>query len=89
MSLKQSWPTIIEDKPKASFSVVTTLKHRGSYNSFAWIASLILDPYFIRLSVRQGGIKYSFLSLWYHSTRDQNSKKPKRKEVSKLFNKIE
>ena len=29
-----------------------------------------LDPYFKKLSVKQGGIKYHFLSLWYDSTWD-------------------
>ena len=29
-----------------------------------------LDMYLIMLSVRQGGIKYHFLSLWYDSTWD-------------------
>ena len=30
----------------------------------------ILDPYLIMLSVKQGSIKYHFLSLWYDSNRD-------------------
>ena len=29
-----------------------------------------LDTYLIELSVKQGGIKYYFLSLWYDSTKD-------------------
>ena len=29
-----------------------------------------LDPFFIKLSVKQGSIKYHFLSLWYDSTWD-------------------
>ena len=29
-----------------------------------------LDPYLIILSIKQGGIKYHFLSLWYDSTCD-------------------
>ena len=29
-----------------------------------------LDPYLLMLSVKQGGIKYHFLSLWYDSTSD-------------------
>ena len=29
-----------------------------------------LDPYLIMLSVKQGGINYHFLSLWYVSTWD-------------------
>ena len=32
------------------------------------IASLILDPYLVMLSVKQEGIKYHFLSLWYDLT---------------------
>ena len=29
-----------------------------------------LDPYFIMLSIKQSGIKYHCLSLWYDSTWD-------------------
>ena len=48
--------------------------------SFAWcfilwlkyfsLTHFTLYPYFIMLSVKQGGIKYHFLSLWYDSTWD-------------------
>ena len=37
---------------------------RGHY-SFPWIAPFTLDPYLLMLSVKQGSIKYHFLSLWY------------------------
>ena len=65
--------TVVEGHPKASYSIVTTLRCRGGCYSFPWIASLTLDPYLIMLSVKQGGIKYHFLSLWYDSTLDWNS----------------
>ena len=32
------------------------------------LLNFILDPYLIMLTVKQGGIKYHFLSLWYDST---------------------
>ena len=48
---------------KALISIATTLKCRGGHYSFFWIALLDLDPYLIMLSVKQGGIKYHFLSL--------------------------
>ena len=52
--------------PKAPFSIATPpMCMRGRY-SFSWIAPL----YLIALSVKQAGIKYNFLSLWYDSTWD-------------------
>ena len=53
---------------KTPFSIATMSRYRGWYYSFHWIASLTLDLYLIILSVKQGGIKYHFLSLWYDST---------------------
>ena len=52
------------------FSIATTLRFRGGHYSCPWIAPLTLDPYLIILSVKQGGIQYYFLSLWYDSTWD-------------------
>ena len=63
-----SWPTIIRGNPRAHFSIATTPKCRGGHHSFPWIVPLTLDPYLIMLSVKQGGFKYHFLSLWYDST---------------------
>ena len=37
---------------------------------FPELLHFTLDPYLIMLSVKQGGIKYNFLSLWYDSTWD-------------------
>ena len=54
--------------PKGSFSIATTLRSREGHYSFPLIAHFTLDPYLIMLSVKQGSIKYHFLSLWYDST---------------------
>ena len=63
--------TIVEGDPKANFSIATTPRCRGGCYFFPWIAPLYLDPYLIMLSVKQGRIKYHFLSLWYDSTWDR------------------
>ena len=62
--------TIVEANPKAPFSIATTPRCRGGRYSFPGLLHFTLDPYFIMLSVKQGGIKYHFLSLWYDSTWD-------------------
>ena len=45
--------TIVEGDQKASFSIAAT--------PFPELANFTLDPNFIMLSVKQGGIKYHFL----------------------------
>ena len=65
-----SWLTVVQDNLKAPFSIATTSRCRGGHYSFLWIAPLTLDAYLIMLSVKQGGIKYYFLSLRYDSTWD-------------------
>ena len=62
--------TIVEGNPKAPFSMTTTPMCRGRRYSFPGLLYFTLDPYLIMLSVKQGGIKYHFLSLWYDSTWD-------------------
>ena len=62
--------TIVEGNPKAPFSIATTPRCRGGCYSFPVLLYFTLDPYLIMLSVKQGGIKYHFLSLWYDSTWD-------------------
>ena len=62
--------TIVEGNPKAPFSIATTPMCRGGCYSFPGLLYFTLDPYLIMLSVKQGGIKYHFLSLWYDSTWD-------------------
>ena len=37
---------------------------------FPELLQFTLDPYLIVLSIKQGSIKYNFLSLWYDSARD-------------------
>ena len=56
--------------PKAPFSIATTLRCGGGWNSFPGLLHFTLDPYLIMQSVKQGSIKYHFLSLWYDSTWD-------------------
>ena len=55
--------TIVEGNPKAPFSIATTPRCRGGRYSFPGLLYFILDPYLIMPSVKQGGIKYHFLSL--------------------------
>ena len=62
--------TVVKGYLKAPFSIATTPRGRGGCYFFLWIAPLILGTYLIMLSVKQGGIKYHFLSLWYDSTWD-------------------
>ena len=62
--------TIVEGNPKAPVSIATTPRCRGGRYSFPGLLYFTLDPYLIMLSVKQGGIKYHFLSLWYDSTWD-------------------
>ena len=57
-------------RPEVPFSIAITLLYKGGAYSFPRIASLTLDPYLIVLSVKQRGIKYHFLSLWYDLTWD-------------------
>ena len=62
--------TLVESDPNDPFSIATTTRCRGGHYSFPGSLHFTLDPYLIMLSVKQGGIKYHFLSLWYDSTRD-------------------
>ena len=59
---------LVEGDPKDPFSIATTPRCRALLRSLD--CSTTLDPYLIMLSVKQGGIKYPFLSLWYDSTWD-------------------
>ena len=67
---KVKMATIVEGDPKAPFSIATTPRCRGGRYSFPRLLHFTHDPYLIMLSVKQGGIKYHFLSLWYDSTWD-------------------
>ena len=72
-SSKVKLATIVEGNPKAPFSIATTPRCRGGRYSFPGLLYFTLDPYLIMLSVKQGGIKYHYLSLWYDSTWDCKS----------------
>ena len=63
--------TIVEGDPKAPFSIATTPRcSGGGFTPFPGLLHFTLDTYLIMLSVKQGGIKYHFMSLWYDSTWD-------------------
>ena len=68
--VKVKLATVVEGDLKAPFSRATTPRSRGVCYSSPWIDPITLHTYLILLSVKQGGIKYHFLSLWYDSTRD-------------------
>ena len=54
-------------------SLFKSLLHQGvgeGATPFPGLLHFTLVPYLIMLSVKQGGIKYHFLSLWYDSTWD-------------------
>ena len=66
MLKKVKLATVVVGESKAPF-------HRGIGEGAAPFPGLLhftLDTYLIMLSVKQGGIKYHFLSLWYDSTWD-------------------
>ena len=62
--------TLIKGDPKAPFLIATTPRYWGRCYSFPGLLHFTLNAYLIMLSVKQGGIKYHFLSLWYDSTWD-------------------
>ena len=54
-------------------SLFDSLLHQGvgeGATPFPRLLHFTLDPYLIMLRVKQGGIKYHFLSLWYDSIWD-------------------
>ena len=61
---------LVEGDPKAPFSIATTPRWSGGATPFPELLHFTLDPYFVMLSVKQGSIKYYYLSLWYDSTWD-------------------
>ena len=55
---------------KVPFSIAPIPRCRGELYAFPRISPLTLYRYLIMLCVKQGCIKYHFLSLWYVSTWD-------------------
>ena len=67
---KVNLATVFQGDPKATFQ---RLQHRGVGDGTTLSLGLFhftLDPYLIMLSIKQGGIKYHFLSIWYDSIYD-------------------
>ena len=62
--------TVLEGDLKAPFR---SLQHQGvgeGANPFPGLLHFTFDPYLIMLSVKQGSIKYNYLSFWHYSTWD-------------------
>ena len=59
---------VVEGDSKCPFSIATTPRCRGRRFSFPGLLHFTFDTYIIMLSVKQGSIKYHFVSLWYVST---------------------
>ena len=62
--------TVVKGDPKAPFLIATTPRCRGGHYSFPELLHFTLDPDLIMLSVKQGVIKYHFLSPGYDLTWD-------------------
>ena len=60
--------TLVEGDPKATFSVDTSPRCWKGVTPLPGLLHFTLDNYLIILSVRPGGIKYHYVSLWYDST---------------------
>ena len=67
-SKKVKLATVVESVSKAPFRLLLHQDVREGATPVPGLLHFTLDPYFIMLSVKQGGIKYHFLSLWYDST---------------------
>ena len=59
-----TWLTDIDDDSKALFSIAATPKCMGGCYSLPCIALLTFDTYLIKLSVKEGGIKYQFFLVF-------------------------
>ena len=67
------YDAIVHSRGWPEGSLFDSLLHQGvgkGATPFPGLLHFTLDPYLIMLSVKQGGIKYHFLSLWYDSTWD-------------------
>ena len=55
--------TLVEDNTMVPFSIAIILRCRENATPFTRLLHFTLDPYLIMLGVKQGGIKYNFLSV--------------------------
>ena len=62
--------TLVEVNLKPPFLIAIALRYWGWCYFFPLIIPITLDLYLLMLSIKQRGIKYHFLSLWYESTWD-------------------
>ena len=62
--------TLVEGDPKVPFSIATTPRCVKGATTFLGLLQFTLNTYLIMPSVKQGYIKYHFLSLWYYLTLD-------------------
>ena len=62
--------TVVQSDPKAPLAIATTPRSRGGRDPFPGLLHFTLDAYLIMLSVKQGGIKHQYFSLWYDLARD-------------------
>ena len=62
--------TVVEGNPKDPFSIATTSRYREGATPFPGLLRFTLNTYLILLSVKQGGIKYHFKSVWDDATWD-------------------
>ena len=62
--MKVKLATDVKGEPKPPFSIATTTKCWEGANTYRGLLQFTLDLYFIILSVKHGGIKYHFLSVW-------------------------
>ena len=60
--------TVVEGDLKAPFLIATTPRCRKGATPFPGLLNFTIDSYLIMPSVKQGSIKYHFMSLWYDST---------------------
>ena len=62
--------SVVEGDPKDPYSIDTSMGSRGGCYSLLQISPLYPWYNLTMLSVKEGGIKYHFLILWYDSTLD-------------------
>ena len=67
---KWNWQPLLRATWRLPFQQLPHQGVREGATPFPGLLHFTFDPYLIMLSVKQGSIKYHFLSLWYDSTWD-------------------
>ena len=68
--MKVKLATLFEGYPKAPFQYLLYQGVGEGATPSTGLLHFTLDTCLIMLSVKQGGLKYNFLNLWYDSTCD-------------------